>query len=229
MQNCTCKIGHTLGFSHEHQNPKAGIRWDEPAVIEHFGGQPNYWPEAKTRHNIIDQPDASAVLGSNWDPASVMHYQFAAGLILKPEWASAGIFPSELRRQERDAQDPPILSSGDRKTILEIYPPARKTEIARLEPGVSWQLDIGPGEQASFAFEPPASRNYTFVTFGDADTVMVLMEEIHGEGVVIAADDDSGYSRNARIRIRLMPGRRYILRLRLYSRTAADTFGVIVF
>ena len=30
------EIGHTLGSPHEHQNPFAGILWDETAVYAHF-------------------------------------------------------------------------------------------------------------------------------------------------------------------------------------------------
>jgi hypothetical protein len=43
------EIGHTLGLPQEHQNPNAGIVWDEPAVIADLGGSPNFWSEAKTR------------------------------------------------------------------------------------------------------------------------------------------------------------------------------------
>ena len=31
------EIGHTLGFPHEHQNPTAGIVWNEPAVLAAWG------------------------------------------------------------------------------------------------------------------------------------------------------------------------------------------------
>ena len=47
------EIGHTLGFPHEHQNPFAGIVWDEPAVYNTFAAPPNSWPQATTFHNII--------------------------------------------------------------------------------------------------------------------------------------------------------------------------------
>jgi len=40
------EIGHTLGMPHEHQNPFAGIVWDEPAVYKYFGGPPNNWNRA---------------------------------------------------------------------------------------------------------------------------------------------------------------------------------------
>lgn len=35
------EIGHTLGFPHEHQNPLAGIVWDEEAVYRSLAQPPN--------------------------------------------------------------------------------------------------------------------------------------------------------------------------------------------
>lgn len=37
------EIGHGLGFPHEHQNPKAGIEWDEEAVYTALAKEPNRW------------------------------------------------------------------------------------------------------------------------------------------------------------------------------------------
>ena len=54
------EIGHTLGLPHEHQNPNAGIVWDEPKVIARFAGPPNNWPEQKTRWNILRKIHATA-------------------------------------------------------------------------------------------------------------------------------------------------------------------------
>ena len=59
-------------------------------------------------------------------------------------------------------------------------------------------------------------------TFGDLDTVMVLFEDVDGEPVYLAGDDDSGTNFNAQIEMRLMRGRTYYLRLRLYY---ANTTG----
>lgn len=35
------EIGHTLGFPHEHQNPNAGIVWDEEKVYASLASPPN--------------------------------------------------------------------------------------------------------------------------------------------------------------------------------------------
>lgn len=46
------EIGHTLGLEHEHQNPFAGIVWDEEAVRVYFRGPPNNWSDAQIDRNI---------------------------------------------------------------------------------------------------------------------------------------------------------------------------------
>ena len=73
------EIGHTLGFPHEHQNPNAGIVWDEEAVYAALAKPPNSWDRDTTFHNIIRKIEPDTVQGSNWDPNSIMHYPFEAG------------------------------------------------------------------------------------------------------------------------------------------------------
>ncbi len=80
------EIGHALGFPHEHQNPLAGIVWDEEKVYRYFAGPPNNWPRQTTHHNIIRKISADLVEGSAWDKDSIMHYQFPAGLIISPSY-----------------------------------------------------------------------------------------------------------------------------------------------
>ena len=78
------EIGHTLGFEHEHQNPFSGIVWDEEKVYAALAKPPNSWSRQKTFFNIIRKLDESRVQGTEWDPDSVMHYPFEAGLIKQP-------------------------------------------------------------------------------------------------------------------------------------------------
>ena len=42
---------------------------------------PNSWPREKTFWNIIRKIPPDSVQGSSWDPDSIMHYPFEAGLI----------------------------------------------------------------------------------------------------------------------------------------------------
>ena len=90
MDTAIHEIGHTLGFPHEHQNPFAGIVWDEEAVYKSLAAPPNQWSRSTTFRNIIEKIVPDSVKGSNWDPDSVMHYPFEPGLILKPEKITEG-------------------------------------------------------------------------------------------------------------------------------------------
>src|SRR3546814_16218772 len=84
------EIGHTLGFPHEHQNPLSGIVWNEPNVYSYFRGAPNHWNDAKINWNILRKLSPGSITGTTWDPDSVMHYQFAAGLIDRSEERRVG-------------------------------------------------------------------------------------------------------------------------------------------
>jgi hypothetical protein len=197
------EIGHTLGLPHEHQNPFAGIVWDEEQVYSYFAGPPNSWSQQQTFHNVLRKLATSEVEGSEWDPDSVMEYWFPAGLITEPA-------------QYRDGINPPGGLSGTDKEWVTRWFPALEPEQRKLDPFVSAPLTLAAGEQADFVVEPDASREYQISTFGTADTVMVLFEEVDGEPRFVAGDDDSGTDRNARLTAKLFQGRRYVLRLRLY-------------
>ena len=206
----THEIGHTLGFPHEHQNPNAGIVWNEEAVYKALGGPPNNWSREMTFHNIIAKIQPDQVQGSSWDPDSVMHYPFEPGLILQPEKYRAGLQPAGG------------LSQRDGEWVHTFYPPltpADDTELALLE---AKRLQITPGEQRSFVLKPTVDRYYEIRTFGASDTVIVLFERTSGgRDAYVTGDDDSGEDRNAYIRRRLHAGRTYVLRIRLYY--AADS------
>ena len=199
------EIGHAIGFPHEHQNPKAGIVWDEPAVLQYFAGPPNFWPESTTRHNILRKISPSEVQGSRWDVNSIMHYPFPAGLIVLPErYRSQPLIPESG------------LSSIDTDEAKRFYPP-QEPKLPELRTWESRRIQIGPGEQLDFEVRVDQSREYTIQTFGRMDTVMVLFEEIGNEPRYVDGDDDSGTRYNAKMTTRLVRDRKYILRLRLYS------------
>ena len=197
------EIGHTLGLAHEHQNPKAGIVWNEEAVYAYFASAPNHWPRDVTEFNIISKINPDDVQGSNWDPNSIMHYAFDAGLIKEPATYAAGLTPV------------PGLSERDKQWALTFYPPQAKAP-ATLRPFVAHQLTLHTGEQEDFAITPDATRTYTFSTFGEADVVMVLFEEVNGELRYRTGADDSACEDNAQFQVRLFAGKRYTLRIRVY-------------
>lgn len=209
------EIGHTLGFPHEHQNPFSGIVWDEDAVYSYFSGPPNNWSRATTEFNILRKLSNTSVDGSEWDPNSVMHYAFAAGLIKQPAQYQGGINPAGG------------LSQRDLAQVRRFYPPAQ-TNIQRLEAFRSQMLSLAPAQQKDFLIEPGESRNYTIQTFGKSDTLMVLFEEQNGEQTFVNGDDDSGSDRNARITEWLHAGRKYVLRIRLYLNYASGDTAVLM-
>lgn len=206
----THEIGHTLGFPHEHQNPNAGIVWDEEAVYRALGGPPNNWSRQMTFHNIIEKIQPDQVQGSSWDPNSIMHYPFEAGLIREPAQYRQGLHPAGG------------LSQRDHEWVRTFYPPLTPADDDQLVLLEAKRLQLSPGEQRSFVFKPTVDRYYEIRTFGTSDTVIVLFERTAGgRDTYLAGDDDSGEDRNAYLRRRLHAGRTYVLRVRLYY--AADS------
>ena len=60
------------------------------------------------------------------------------------------------------------------------------------------------------------------------DTVIVLFEDDDGKPVYLDGDDDSGTNYNSKIEIRLIKGRTYYLRLRLYYSTGVGQGGIML-
>ena len=211
------KIGHTLGFPHEHQNPNAGIVWDEDAVLDYFRGPPNNWDDQQINWNILRKLPPGSVAGSAWGPDSVMHYSFEPGLISRPEkYARNGLSP-ELG-----------LSKVVIKEAKSLYQALGKTPGPELVALESRRLKLKPGQQANFRIKPTRTRNYTMQTFGASDSVMVLFEKIEGEPRYVDGDDDSAYGHNARIKTKLYRGREYILSVRLYYAEAGGEMAVLM-
>ena len=211
------EIGHTLGFHHEHQNPFAGIVWDEEKVYAELAGPPNNWPREKTFFNIIRKLDASSVQGTQWDQNSVMHYPFEAGLIKKPE-----IY------QTQPLQPAGGLSARDIAYANQLYPPQGPvTDFPELKLMESRPLNISAGQQIDLRLLPKRSRNYEIRTFGASDTVIVLYEDVNGELKYRGGDDDGGEDRNAYLKLRMSRGKKYVLRIRLYYANHAGETAVM--
>jgi hypothetical protein len=211
------EIGHTLGAPHEHQNPNAGIVWNEEAVYAALAQPPNSWDRDTTFHNIIRKLPVNEVEGSTHDPNSIMHYPFGPGLILSPAQYSNGIQPAGG------------LSAKDKEFIKKFYPPLAASDYEELTVAQSKLMDIAAGEQKNFTFKPTRSRKYNIETFGTMDTVMVLFEKSGGEEIYLSGDDDSGTATNSKIYLRLIKGREYVIRVRLYYTDAEGMGSVMVF
>lgn len=198
------EIGHTIGMPHEHQNPFAGIVWNEDAVYAALSAPPNNWDRETTFYNIIRKLPADEVEGSTHDPDSVMHYPFDAGLILEPAQFSNGITPAGG------------ISAKDKEFVKKFYPLLTPADTKNLNISQSQLINIKAGEQKNFVFKPPRSKKYIIETFGEMDMVMVLFEKTTNEEIYLAGDDDSGTDYNAKIEMRLIKGREYIIRVRLF-------------
>jgi len=214
------EIGHILGLQHEHQNPKAGIEWDQNAVYKSLSGPPNYWDKQSIDHNILDKiPSNKIELGSVWDPNSIMEYSFEPGLIKKPENFKKGVFP------------PGILSDTDILYIQNLYPRTSK-EIPLLEPSLSSKLNLKNGESAEFLIKPKKTSYFTFQTFGLADMVMFLYKK-SGDSWVFRTSNDSSKAdpnnRDAKFRIKLFLDEVYLLRLRLYYADQPEDLSVMFY
>lgn len=72
------EFGHAMGLIHEHQNPKGGIDWNEPAVIADLSKPPNSWSEEQIRHNVLDHYAPELVTPTDVDRLSIMMYPIPA-------------------------------------------------------------------------------------------------------------------------------------------------------
>jgi len=217
MTTALHEIGHTLGFQHEHQSPFAGIQWDVNAVYQEFMGPPNNWSKSQIDHNIINKLSPNQVKGSNWDAKSIMEYQFGPGLILKPDQYKNGIFP------------PGTLSALDIQGVKSFYPLLQKSKVVNLKPLQSTIIRAATGGQSDFVFKATATKKYTFQTFGNMDTVMVVSEKGKKENYYLSGDDDSGFEKNTKIELPLVAGREYLVNVRVMYTEENNEGGIVVF
>jgi hypothetical protein len=211
------EIGHTLGFEHEHQNPFSGIVWDEEKVYAALAAPPNEWSRQKTYYNIIRKLTENSVEGTTWDPDSVMHYPFEAGLIKQP-----------AKYLTQPLQPAGGLSAHDVAQVKQIYPSlGPQNKYPELAVAQSYPLRIAAGEQVDLLIKPKRSRTYQVGTFGEADTVIVLYEQVNGELKYRGGDDDGGEDRNALLKLRMSRNSTYVLRVRLYYAAYAGETAVM--
>jgi len=210
------EVGHTLGFQHEHQSPFAGIVSNVNAVYQEFTGSPNFWTKSQIDSNIINKISPNQVKGSNWDANSIMEYEFGPGLIIKPEEYKNGITP------------PGTLSKLDISGVKSFYPPKTKVKVIKLQPQKSVVIKAASGEQADFVFKAPFTKKYTFQTYGQMDTVMVVSEKAKKDNPYLSGDDDSGFEKNTKIQLPLVKGREYIIKVRVLYSPEKGSGGIVV-
>jgi hypothetical protein len=193
------EFGHALGLIHEHQNPAGGIKWNRENVIRSLSGPPNFWDAATIEDNIFKKYDQDQLNGTAFDQKSIMLYSFPA------DWTQDG-FHSDPNE---------VLSDIDRSFIASdgAYP-GRGTDVEVVELAVSviarTEASIGrPGEEDLFSFAADTEGHYTVQTEGTTDVVMRLFGP-DSRTALVAEDDDSAGSGNARISSQLLPGTYYV-------------------
>jgi hypothetical protein len=209
------ELGHALGFSHEHQSTNAGIVWNAPAVYEYFMGPPNNWKKPDIDHNILTKLDPDEVQGSQWDPTSIMEYPFKPGLIASPKPYDTDGIPGNT-----------VLSKLDKAWMKTWYPPlsqAKAISVMQVQ-----ALGAEAGQQRDFTFSPHATREYTVGTVGQSDCRLVVFEMRDGEPRHLASTDDSGADANAALKVKLVQGRDYIIRVRVNFVSAPAGAGLLV-
>ena len=93
------EIGHALGCIHEHQNPIAGIQWNEPEVYRYFQ-ETQGWDRDKTFRNVIERYDKDTTNYSEYDDNSIMVYRIPARLTLDNR--PVGNYVTELSQTDKD-------------------------------------------------------------------------------------------------------------------------------
>jgi hypothetical protein len=146
-----------------------------------------------------------------------MEYEFSPGLVHLPKpYDTKGIVP------------PGTLSAQDIKGVKDFYPPVKNAGIERLEYLKSAKLTAKSGKQSDFIFKAPTTKKYSFQTFGEADTLMVISEKGATENHYLSGDDDSGFSKNTKITLPLVKGREYLINVRVMYNAGEHAGGIVV-
>ena len=207
------EFGHALGCIHEHQHPEAGIPWDKEAVYRYYQGPPNNWTRAQVDTNLFQRYSASQTQFSKFDTQSIMLYPVDNALTI-------GNYEIGWNKK---------MSDSDKEFIGVAYPLDKPvtSQGQEIKVGGSVDASIGKhGEEDLYSVKIDKAGTYTFETSGSTDVVMALL----GPGdqkKLVAEDDDSGQSRNARISKALQPGQ-YWVRIRHFQPTGTGKYKLSV-
>jgi hypothetical protein len=207
------EFGHMVGFAHEHQNPKGGIKWNEAEVIKDLSGPPNFWDPATIRHNVLDKYSMDQIIGTEFDKDSIMLYAFPAS------WTVGG--PGTEFNDDLSKTDKTFVGSS------QMYPGAATTDISQLPilSGVAAAI-ASVGEQDTFKIVVTKAGEYVIETAGPTDVIMSLYGP-DSPTKLIATNDDSGMGSNARIEVALQPGT-YVVQVRHFSPTGTGPYRIWV-
>jgi len=107
------EFGHALGCIHEHQQPNENLPWKVDAVYAAFSGAPNYWTKDEIDENVLEKYSPKGVSATQFDPQSIMLYQFDGSLFTTGAGTPLNTHLSDL----------------DKKMIAEMYPPLSAQEL----------------------------------------------------------------------------------------------------
>jgi hypothetical protein len=207
------EFGHMVGLAHEHQNPQGGIVWNRAAVIADLSGAPNFWDEDTIQHNVLDKYSLDQIIGTAFDPASIMLYAFPG------TWTQSGQgtdFNSDLSKQDKDF----VASS-------QMYPSVTAPAIPELPVYAGVPASIAsPGEQDLYKFVVTKAGTYVIETGGASDMFLLLFGP-NSQVKLIAQDDDSGVGNNSRIEAALQPGTYYV-QVRNYNANSVGPYRIWV-
>ena len=212
------EFGHAIGLGHEHSNPEGGIQWDRDEVIRDLSGPPNSWTVAQIEHNVFHKYANDQIKGTDFDPDSIMLYQFPA------RWTLNGI--GTHGNDVLSAQDEAFIMSADAYPGRD-EPPLQPVELEVIDTTPT-TADIGqPGEEDLFAFTVADGGRHIIETTGGTDVVMKLFGP-DSQTSVVAEDDDGGQGMNSRIVADLIPGQ-YWVQIRHFNQAGGTgTYGISV-
>jgi hypothetical protein len=100
------EFGHALGAIHEHQQPRAKLKWNIPEVYRVFSGPPNYWSKEDIDFNILQRYSKTQTNSTSFDRNSIMLYAF----------------PGSLFTDGKGTRENAHLSARDKTFIARMYP-----------------------------------------------------------------------------------------------------------
>ena len=86
------EFGHAIGLLHEHNHPRAQLKWKKDVVYADLMGSPNYWDKETIDFNVFESyPEGRVVCSEDMDLVSIMIYTIPA------RWLDGqpGITPSD--------------------------------------------------------------------------------------------------------------------------------------
>ncbi|MFT6269124.1 MAG: hypothetical protein ACJAVV_001944 [Alphaproteobacteria bacterium] len=211
------EFGHAIGLAHEHQNPNAGIEWNESVVISALSGPPNNWSEATIRHNVLNKYAVDQVRGTSFDKDSIMLYFFPDSWVRNGQGTSAN--------EELSLTDSDFIASAKAYPKLDTTTPVVELPVISTD-GV--MAEIGEvGEEDVFTFSVTKEGRHTIETGGQTDVVMKLFGP-NSETNLIKEDDDGGTGRNSKIVADLIRGE-YLVQIRHYnSSRGTGQYSIVV-